>query len=77
MLYLLDRPDFLELRWRLPFNIMYCLILGVLVKYNKTVTVITEEGQKWNVSPHLLEKVKESKQKFKTLDNVIEINPKG
>jgi hypothetical protein len=53
-------------------------IIGVLVKYNKkTVTVITEEGQKWNVSPHLLEKVKESKQRFKTLDNVIEINPKG
>ena len=26
---------------------------GTLVKYNqKTVTVITESGQKWNVSPH-------------------------
>lgn len=33
--------------------------LGTLVKYNKkTVTVITESGQKWNVSPHLLSKVK-------------------
>jgi len=32
---------------------------GTLVKYNKkTVTVITESGQKWNVSPHLLGKVK-------------------
>lgn len=32
---------------------------GTLVKYNKkTVTVITESGQKWNVSPHLLSKVK-------------------
>ena len=32
---------------------------GTLVKYNKkTVTVITENGQKWNVSPHLLRKVK-------------------
>ena len=32
---------------------------GKLVKYNrKTVTVITESGQKWNVSPHLLSKVK-------------------
>jgi len=30
-----------------------------LVKYNKkTVSVITESGQKWNVSPHLLRKVK-------------------
>ncbi|WP_043321004.1 hypothetical protein, partial [Microbulbifer sp. HZ11] len=33
--------------------------IGTLVKYNKkTVTVITEGGQKWNVSPHLLSKVK-------------------
>ena len=32
---------------------------GTLVKYNKkTVSVITESGQKWNVSPHLLRKVK-------------------
>jgi len=36
--------------------------IGALVKYNKkTVTVVTEEGQRWNVSPHLLSKVKESK----------------
>jgi hypothetical protein len=35
---------------------------GTLVKYNKkTVTVITESGQKWNVSPHLLRKVKNVK----------------
>jgi hypothetical protein len=32
---------------------------GTLVKFNrKTVTIITETGQKWNVSPHLLTKVK-------------------
>jgi hypothetical protein len=36
--------------------------IGTLVKYNrKTVTVITESGQKWNVSPHLLGKVKNVK----------------
>jgi len=30
---------------------------GVLVKHNrKTVTVVTESGQKWNASPHLLSK---------------------
>ncbi len=53
-------------------------VVGVLVKYNKkTVTVLTEEGQKWNVSPHLLEKAKESKRKVKKSGNVIEINPKG
>ena len=35
---------------------------GTLTKYNKkTVTVITESGQKWNVSPHLLSKVKSAK----------------
>lgn len=33
-------------------------LFGTLVKYNKkTVTVITESGQKWNLSPHLLSKV--------------------
>jgi len=53
-------------------------VVGVLVKYNKkTVTVISEEGRKWNVSPHLLEKVKKSEQKVKKSGNVIEINPKG
>jgi len=35
---------------------------GTLVKYNrKTVSVITESGEKWNVSPHLLRKVKKAK----------------
>lgn len=30
-------------------------VMGVLVKYNtKTVTVVTDEGQRWNVSPALL-----------------------
>ena len=50
-------------------------IFGTLVKYNKkTVTVITESGQKWNVSPHLLSKViivKERKQ-----GNVIDLHKK-
>jgi hypothetical protein len=33
---------------------------GTLVKYNrKTVTVLTERGQRWNVSPHLLSPVKD------------------
>jgi hypothetical protein len=51
-------------------------VVGVLVKYNKkTVTVLSEEGRKWNVSPQLLEKVKESKQEVKKSGNVIEINP--
>jgi len=35
-------------------------LLGVLTRYNrKTVTVVTEQGQRWNVSPNLLRKVKD------------------
>ena len=35
--------------------------IGTLVKYNKkTVTVITEQGEHWNVSPHLLSKVSDT-----------------
>jgi len=30
-------------------------VAGVLVRYNrKTVTIITDDGQRWNVSPSLL-----------------------
>jgi len=37
-------------------------VIVILVKYNrKTVTVSTEDGQKWNVSPPLLEKTIENK----------------
>jgi len=32
-----------------------------LVKYNrKTVTVVTDNGQRWNISPHLLSPVKDA-----------------
>ena len=34
---------------------------GTLVKYNrKTVTVVTDNGQRWNISPHLLSAVKDA-----------------
>ena len=34
---------------------------GTLVKYNrKTVTVVTESGHRWNISPHLLSPVKDA-----------------
>ncbi len=34
------------------------VLFGVLTRYNKkTVTVITESGEHWTVSPHLLRKV--------------------
>ncbi len=36
-------------------------ILATLVKYNrKTVTVVTDDGQRWNISPHLLSAVKDA-----------------
>jgi hypothetical protein len=35
--------------------------LGILVKYNrKTVTVLTDDGQQWRVSPSLLSPVKDA-----------------
>lgn len=36
---------------------------GMLTRYNrKTVTVITDEGRQWNVSPGLLRKIRSSTQ---------------
>jgi len=36
-------------------------IQATLVKYNrKTVTVVTDHGQRWNISPHLLSAVKDA-----------------
>lgn len=50
---------------------------GTLVKYNKkTVTVITESGQKWNVSPHLLRKVKTVKGRKKGTGDIIDLHKK-
>ena len=47
---------------------------ATLVKYNKkTVTVITESGQKWNVSPHLLQKVKRVKTQKEKQGKVIDL----
>ena len=47
---------------------------ATLVKYNKkTVTVITESGQKWNVSPHLLQKVKSVNAKNGKKGKIIEL----
>lgn len=50
---------------------------GTIVKYNKkTVTVITESGQKWNISPHLLNKVKNAKTDRRKRGNVIDLHKK-
>lgn len=48
---------------------------GTLVKYNqKTVTVISESGQQWNVSPHLLNKVKSVNDKRNRPDKIINLH---
>jgi len=50
-------------------------LVGILVKYNKkTVTVLTKDGEKWNVSPHLLSRPEGSKQPRTHSGNVIDIN---
>jgi tetratricopeptide (TPR) repeat protein len=47
---------------------------GTVTKYNKkTVTVVTEDGFRWNISPALLRSAEESRQE-RSQDNVIELN---
>jgi len=51
-------------------------LLGVLTRYNrKTVTVITDQGQRWNVSPGALRKVKDVGASFDS-SNVVELRTK-
>jgi hypothetical protein len=46
---------------RVSFEAQNGRLLGTLVKYNrKTVTVVTDNGQRWNISPHLLSLVKDA-----------------
>ena len=46
-------------------------VVGMLTRYNrKTVTVITDDGQHWNVSPRFLRKVVSESAK-KTKNNVV------
>ena len=53
-------------------------LVGILVKYNKkTVTVVTDHGQRWNVSPFLLSKVAEEKKSSGKKGNIIQMNKKS
>jgi hypothetical protein len=48
---------------------------GMLTRYNqKTVTVITDTGQKWNVSPAVLSRVKPAKGTNTAGSNVVPLN---
>ena len=52
---------------------------GTLVKYNKkTVTVVTDDGEQWNVAPQLLSKIKKEKPKTKKSKrgNVVKLHGK-
>ena len=50
---------------------------GMLTRYNKkTVTVITEDGGHWNVSPSLLRKVKSAENERSRAANVIQLYKK-
>ncbi len=47
---------------------------GVLTRYNrKTVTVITDDGRQWNVSPALLSKAVAATSKAHTRSNVVSL----
>jgi hypothetical protein len=51
-------------------------VAGMLTRYNrKTVTVITDDGQRWNVSPALIRKVTKDA-KSAPGQNVIELRKK-
>ena len=48
---------------------------GMLTRYNKkTVTVITDTGQRWNVSPALLGRIEPSKGTNTAGSNVVPLN---
>jgi hypothetical protein len=48
-------------------------VMGMLVRYNKkTVTVVTDDGQRWNIAPALLRKV-EAKDVTPKKGNIIQI----
>jgi len=52
-------------------------IVGMLTRYNKkTVTIITESGEQWNVSPSLLRKVEPSEKSITQEVNVFPLHKK-
>jgi hypothetical protein len=52
-------------------------VVGMLTRYNrKTVTVITDDGQHWNVSPQLLQRVESPVIDESGEKNVVPFKPK-
>lgn len=53
------------------------MVVGILTRYNKkSVTVITETGERWNVGPHLLHRIVESGTTEDGNPNVVPIRKK-
>jgi hypothetical protein len=53
------------------------IVVGILTRYNrKTVTVITEAGERWNVAPHLLHRIIESTTAEEGNPNIVPIRKK-
>lgn len=53
------------------------VLVGTLTRYNKkTVTVITEAGERWNVAPHFLHRVVEAGTAQEPEQNVIPLRGK-
>ncbi len=53
------------------------LLVGMLTRYNKkTVTVITDSGERWNVAPGLLRRVNSSQSADNRSPNVIQLHRK-
>jgi hypothetical protein len=53
------------------------LLSGMLIRYNKrTVTVITDEGEHWNVAPGLLRKAERPTKSKLRRDNVVPLHKK-
>jgi hypothetical protein len=53
------------------------VVIGMLTRYNrKTVTVITDSGQRWNVAPRLLRPADDSQSAEARDPNVIQLHEK-
>jgi hypothetical protein len=53
------------------------LVVGMLTRYNrKTVTVITETGQRWNVAPRFLRRASETHDQPTSGANVVRLHNK-
>ncbi len=53
-------------------------VVGMLTRYNrKTVTVITDDGQHWNVSPMLLQKAEPVRNEESSKPNILPLKQKS